>query len=522
VCGIVQEEEINNLYKNGIEAFKKGELTHAGDLFMQVIDEKEDHHRAWNALGVVLTKTKKYDKADVCFENALSLDPSNEVYEKNRKKNKKHVPSGIRGLLSADNLFLPLPVKPVFLLIGFAVLIFLVITIFLIIPFLFPAPISDTAGEIPVHVEQADELVLLTNVGGPGLEKVSQFKITGNNQTIFAPDRSERILGTDRGAMLAIPVDELHAVVLDDEITIRVYAIFPDDTSRLVVTERLVLPAPTPEPVPATPVPVQYTPVFKKGDIVLDNETGKYRLISDLLPDHQYLTYSLSRRNDGLFTLLNAGENESMMEYDKKVISSGLHLPYEEYPYGMSLQAYLVSKSPESVAYPLYNPGDIVSRMPGEAIEALIILGYDKGTDEYATDTIMRYPTGEWGFRPGAIAAWVSRSDIERMYSSRINRIALSRIGIGADSSPPGTHPAYREGDIIAKDRGADSQELLILSYDQNTSSYNTDVIYHTYGGSWERSGENTSVLRSVLERQYPYKVRTVDISLVTVNDQLG
>ncbi|OQB35045.1 MAG: hypothetical protein BWY05_01475 [Euryarchaeota archaeon ADurb.Bin165] len=111
----------------------------------------------------------------------------------------------------------------------------------------------------------------------------------------------------------------------------------------------------------------------------------------------------------------------------------------------------------------------------------------------------------------------MKRADLESTYPARISRIALSQIGIGKDSSPPGTEPGYRAGDIIARDRGADAVQLLVLYYDPKTGEYGTDTIRRSFDGGWDRDGQDIPVLRSALERDYPYKVRNVDVSLVRI-----
>lgn len=515
----MEEEEVQSLYKNGIEAYRRGELNRAVDSLMQVVDAKEDDHRAWNALGVVLTKTKKYDDADVCFENALSLDPSNEVYERNRTKNKKFIKKGLADYLSKDSFALPLPVKPLYLAGGIAMILILAVVIFGIIPFLFPAPVSSTVGEIPITIELLDDVALIKNTGGPDSDKVSYFSLTGNNQTILSADKRERILGTDTGSTLAIPFEELRGFATENIITFRITAFFSDGTNKQVKTETVTLPpVPAVETVVPTPTPVQYTAQFKSGDIVLDSKNGSYSLIFTTLPDHQYLVNSLSRRNDGLFIMQEDNRNISQMDFDAMVVSTGLSFPQKIPEPGIPLQAHRSSSLSGTRAYPLYIPGDIVSQGSGSVNEAVVILGYDSGTNEYATDTLIKYNSGEWGYRSDAITEWTLQNEIEQRYPSRINRVALSLIGIGSDSSPPGTAPKYGEGDIVAKDRGAEPDQVIILAYEKNSSMYNTDVIYRSYGGNWERTGVNLPVIRSVLEQDYPYKVRNVDVSQVTVN----
>ena len=83
---MVDDDEIQTIYKTGVDAYRRGELQKASDLLMQVVEASEEDHRAWNALGVVFTRMGKYEDAEVCFDNALTLDPSNEVYMRNREE----------------------------------------------------------------------------------------------------------------------------------------------------------------------------------------------------------------------------------------------------------------------------------------------------------------------------------------------------------------------------------------------------------------------------------------------------
>lgn len=76
-------------YSTGMEAFKAGNYQIAADAFMEVVNEDENNHKAWNALGVVYTKTGQYEHADTCYENALTLAPGTAAYERNREKNKE-------------------------------------------------------------------------------------------------------------------------------------------------------------------------------------------------------------------------------------------------------------------------------------------------------------------------------------------------------------------------------------------------------------------------------------------------
>jgi len=50
-------------------------------------EEDDQNPKIWNALGVALSKSGDLESADVCFENAVMLDPGNLTYERNLGKN---------------------------------------------------------------------------------------------------------------------------------------------------------------------------------------------------------------------------------------------------------------------------------------------------------------------------------------------------------------------------------------------------------------------------------------------------
>ena len=519
---MVDEEEIEEIYKKGIYAYRKGELNNASDLLMQVVEANEEDHRAWNALGVVLTKAGKYEDADVCFENALVHDQLNEVYERNRKKNRSHIKKSIKDYFSPGSIPLPAGVSMPYLIGGIAAVFILIITLAVVIPpLLYPAPLSATAGDIPISIEQLPDIVEITNTGGPGTELVTEYTVTGNNQTISSPDGTPLTLGTDIGSTLGIPIDELYPVSEENSVTLRLTASFEDGTDRQVALKTLALPVITPEPVIETPPTLAvYEPSFKKGDVLIRTENGVYVLISDLLSDNQYQTEQLSRRNDGLFFVQpGTRQNVSVKEIEESATkSTEFSIPTDgQFRQDTPYQAMRSLSLPVAGVNPFYVPGDVLSRSAGSTDDVIVIMGYDPVADEYVSDTIYQYYSGEWGYRPDDQPEWNPRTAIEGSYPARKARIALSQIGIGADSSPPGTQPLYGEGDIIAVDRGADANLLLVLAWHPDVNQYETDVISQSYDGGWHRNGTNKSVIRSQLEREYPYKVRNVDTSLVHI-----
>jgi hypothetical protein len=75
-------------YQAGISAFKSGDYQSALNELHQATEEDDQNHKAWNALGVVLTKTGDFETADTCYQNALTLAPDTPVYQRNRDKNR--------------------------------------------------------------------------------------------------------------------------------------------------------------------------------------------------------------------------------------------------------------------------------------------------------------------------------------------------------------------------------------------------------------------------------------------------
>lgn len=74
-------------FEEGMRLFRSGDIPGACEQFHQAVEQDENNHKAWNALGICLSKEGEHDDADTCFENALMLDPGNSTYEKNREKN---------------------------------------------------------------------------------------------------------------------------------------------------------------------------------------------------------------------------------------------------------------------------------------------------------------------------------------------------------------------------------------------------------------------------------------------------
>lgn len=77
-----------DLFKEGIAQFKSGNHQEAADLFLEIIRQDEENHKAWNALGVIHTTAGRFQEADECYEKALSLAPGTKPYIRNQERNR--------------------------------------------------------------------------------------------------------------------------------------------------------------------------------------------------------------------------------------------------------------------------------------------------------------------------------------------------------------------------------------------------------------------------------------------------
>lgn len=75
-----------NIFQDGIRLYKEGRYSEAVEVLHRVVSADHDNHKAWNALGVSLSKIGDLDQSIICFENALSLLPGNEIYRRNLVK----------------------------------------------------------------------------------------------------------------------------------------------------------------------------------------------------------------------------------------------------------------------------------------------------------------------------------------------------------------------------------------------------------------------------------------------------
>jgi tetratricopeptide (TPR) repeat protein len=116
-------------FSEGKTAFHTGDLQRAIDSFYAVVEANDQHHLAWNALGVIYSRVHEYEDADICFRNALTLMPDNPIYLQNRGRNNKK----IKVLWEqSDMMKKPVRIPYLWIIIGVVGVILLVIIISLI------------------------------------------------------------------------------------------------------------------------------------------------------------------------------------------------------------------------------------------------------------------------------------------------------------------------------------------------------------------------------------------------------
>ncbi|MDD1724749.1 MAG: tetratricopeptide repeat protein, partial [Methanospirillum sp.] len=71
------------LFREGMNYYAEKQYRQAAEIFNRIVGEDNTNHRAWNALGICLTRLGEYDSAAQCYRNALALEPDNGSYARN-------------------------------------------------------------------------------------------------------------------------------------------------------------------------------------------------------------------------------------------------------------------------------------------------------------------------------------------------------------------------------------------------------------------------------------------------------
>ena len=65
-----------DLYGKALDHLEKWELDEAEETLRRLLEEEPEHARAVNKLGVVYARRQDLRQAEMCFNDAIALDPS--------------------------------------------------------------------------------------------------------------------------------------------------------------------------------------------------------------------------------------------------------------------------------------------------------------------------------------------------------------------------------------------------------------------------------------------------------------
>ncbi len=515
-------EEKSGQYSRGLRAFKSGDYQAAVELLSEAVEFDENNDRAWNALGTACAKVGRYEDADLCFSNAITISPDNPVYQKNQRTNAKHlkVPPQITNNTSSSILDrLPLSslhMDKQYLLAGGAIIgiIILCIILLVVVPF-FNTPAHPSEPPLQFSVNLSGSSVTIMNEGGQDIEKITSLIWKVN-------DIQGNTLNKEKGSTAQISLKELSTTNLSAGLRVIAVATYHDGNQMLVLDQ--TLPPPSPDAIPTESVSPAPTPTlppdvphYQAGEVLFNEHTGEWWIINSTPSNGSYVLTHAARLPDGSFTNLGSTiTNISYKTAEQNTRSIGTRGSGGT-PIGLSaMTPPPVSEVSTLHPDPKYPPGDLVNSGSSDQKEMLVILGYDPVTDQYQADTIYQYYTGEWGYRINNIPKWFIRPVLENQYSVRSGRITLSDVGIGADSAPPRTPVKYSIGDIISPQPSGVDHTSVILDYNKTDDQYRVDTISPAYNGGWKLEGHDKWEKRVFVERDNPYYMRKIDLSLIS------
>ena len=522
-------EEKSGQFSRGLRAFRSGDFQTAVELLSDAVEYDEQNDRAWNALGTACAKIGRYEDADLCFENALTISPDNPIYLKNRKTNSKHLlnPQPSHKLSSRAGIFEYIPLDKIsfdkpFLLVG--LVIALIIAGFILISAIsfFTTPATPPGPGILISASQNGSFINVTNNGGPQISSIASFSWKVNNLLIGTGKPGDpATLGVDRGSRATVAISNLAGTNLSAGMLVMVIATYKDGSQSVVLST--TLPPPSPDliaPLTATPVPTPTLPPdepsFKSGDIILDSGINTWWLINSPPVNGSYSVTPAARLPNGSFTSLGSTiTNVSLRNFEESGTYIGTLGPGGT-PAGLQNDVPPpVTGIPTPHPEPIYPAGDLVNPTATGDTGMLVILGYDPTSDQYQADNIYQYYTGEWGYRTNTTPMWFMRPVLEERYSHRSGRIAISDVGIGSDSAPPRTPAKYVSGDIISPDPAGVDTILVVKGYNKTEDRYQIDSITPAYDSGWRLGRNPTWEKRAFVEKNNPYQIRKIDLSLI-------
>lgn len=87
----------------------------------------------------------------------------------------------------------------------------------------------------------------------------------------------------------------------------------------------------------------------------------------------------------------------------------------------------------------MYTAGDIVKNPKSTSSLGVLIISYDAGTDMYTRALVYPNSDGSWGYRMDSSTESLSRTTIEKLYTTKITNKAVSSIPIGNPATTAAT-----------------------------------------------------------------------------------
>jgi hypothetical protein len=531
----MEAEDKAGEYHRGLRAFRNNEYQEAVKHLSVAVEYDENNDKAWNALGIACAKVGRYADADLCFENALTLSPDNQVYLKNRRTNAKNLqerkipdkPShSILDRLSLDSIpFEMIPLEPKYILAGAGgIILLLILGIFFLSGGFSPAHDTNSTPALIITANVSGNFLVLTNEGGTDLPRFSSFRWKVDNLEIGSNEPGDpATLGVSEGSVARVSLSDLTASNLSQGMRVLVIGTNRQGEDIIVYNERLPPVIENDRPAGGVSRPLQSPPVapnlsqFREGQVLID-QNGSYWLIVAPPVNGSYTLSKTARNPSGAFVVI--GHTNTSVDF-KSFEQTATPLGFSSAggtPAGISGLAPPPVTGVSNISMhplPLYQPGDLVNSEKSGDAGMMVILGYDEGTDSYKADNLYRYYNGKWGYRISDLPQWFFRQILEREYPYRIDRITMSDVGTGSDSAPPRDLVRYSPGDIISPDIGGTGVLMVILSYNKTDDRYDLDIIRPAYSGGWFRTNTTVREKRAYIERDYPYLIRTIDLEQV-------
>jgi len=166
---------------------------------------------------------------------------------------------------------------------------------------------------------------------------------------------------------------------------------------------------------------------------------------------------------------------------------------------GSTAQPSVTATTASSAA--LYSAGDIVKNPKSSSTSALIIIGYDAGSDTYERAYIYPNSDGSWGYRLDSKTEKISRSTIEKVYTQKLGTKTVSAVPIGTPTTIATPTPVYTTSTTSATATTTATQTTSttaphVKSVDPDTGKTGTTVSITSLKGTDFQSGATVSFVK--------------------------